>query len=222
VVIAAVGAVSALGLLSTGCKSSSHTGDPALYDPSKASEQAPDRFSVDFDTTAGAFTVTCTRSWAPNGVDRFYNLVKIGFYDDVAFFRVVAKPVPFVAQFGLHGNPDVTSEWEKAKIAPDTPTQSNTRGRLTFAMAGSPDTRTTQLFFNLRDNVRLDAMGFAPICEVDGTGMSVVDKFDSEYGEKPDQGQITREGDAYLKRELPNLDRIKTARIAEKSGGASK
>ena len=191
--------------------------DPALGDPSKASQKAPATFSVAFVTTAGDFRVECTRSWAPNGVDRFYNLVKIGFFDDVAFFRVVKEPRPFVVQFGIHGNPEISRAWTNARVAVDKPKQSNLRGTLTFAMAGSPDTRTTQLFINFGANVMLDHMGFAPICKVTGDGMDVVDRIESSYGEEPSaaQGDIQAQGNKMLRTRYPLLDYIKTARLVE-------
>lgn len=192
---------------------------PAMTDPGKAVDKAPDTFKARFETTKGDFTVECTRSWAPNGVDRFYNLVKIGFFDDIAFFRVAKG---FVVQWGIHGDPKVSSAWQSANLPPDTPTQSNTRGMLTYAMAGRPDTRSTQLFINFKDNTNLDQMGFAPICKV-SEGMDVVDALNGEYGEKVTgmQGQIHEKGNAYLREKWPNLDYIKTARLAGESGGGS-
>jgi len=186
-----------------------------LADPAAATEQAPDTFLVVFDTTKGTFVAACTREWAPNGVDRFYNLVKIGFFDDVAFFRVVSTPRPFVAQFGLHGIPDVNTKWSRAQIPADPPKESNKRGKLTFAMAGKPDTRSTQLFVNLGNNTNLDAMGFAPICEIDAAGMGVADQLYGGYGEglTEAQGRIAAQGNAMLKKEFPLLDYIKTARL---------
>lgn len=214
--------VTVMGLV-TACKSSTANVDPALLEPDRARETAPDSFRVRFETSAGAFSVECTRAWAPNGVDRFYNLVKLGFFDDVAFFRVVREPVPFVAQFGIHGVPEVASKWADANIPPDPPKQSNTRGRLTFAMAESPATRSTQLFFNYADNRRLDGMGFAPVCEVVGDGMSVVDELHAGYGESitDRQGKIMRSGNEYLRKEWPKLDYIKTARLEEAPAGAA-
>jgi peptidyl-prolyl cis-trans isomerase A (cyclophilin A) len=202
------------GLALAACNS----GPPApagLSDPSAATEQAPETFKVVFDTTKGSFVAACTRAWAPNGVDRFYNLVKIGFFDDVAFFRVVSAPRPFVAQFGLHGIPDVNAKWQPANIPPDEVIESNKRGKLTFAMAGSPDTRSTQLFINLGNNTNLDGMGFAPICEIDAEGMKIADQLHGGYGETitNKQGRITKEGNAFLKKDYPLLDYIKTARL---------
>jgi peptidyl-prolyl cis-trans isomerase A (cyclophilin A) len=196
--------------------------DPALRDPSKAKATAPATFRVKFETTAGDFEVECTRAWAPNGVDRFYNLVKIGFFDDVAFFRVVKSPRPFVVQFGIHGNPEVSKHWQDAKLAPDPVKESNSRGMFTYAMAGSPDTRSTQLFINLGDNPNLDKMDFAPICRVADEGMTIVDKLDGTYGETPSraQGQIQSKGNAFLRERFPLLDYVKTARLVDKKAGA--
>ena len=124
-----------------------------LKDPSKATLKAPDTFKAKFDTTAGEFTVEVTRKWAPLGADRFYNLVKAGYYTDVAFFRVIDG---FMAQFGLHGDPAVGAVWRGARIKDDpVGNVSNLRGTLTFATAG-PNTRTTQLFINFGNNSNLD------------------------------------------------------------------
>src|SRR6201995_3923652 len=119
-----------------------------LTDPSKLTEKAPDKFKVPFDTTKGSFTLDVTRDWAPLGADRFYNMVKSGYFTDVAFFRVVSG---FMVQFGMRGDPKITSAWSGAKIQDDPVKGSNTRGTITFAMAG-PNTRTTQLFINFADN----------------------------------------------------------------------
>jgi peptidyl-prolyl cis-trans isomerase A (cyclophilin A) len=196
----------------------------AMKDPSKAKEKAPAAFKVKFETTAGDFEVECKREWAPNGVDRFYNLVKMGFFDDVAFFRVVQTPKPFVVQFGIHGNPEVSKVWRDSNLPPDPVKEPNKRGTLTYAMAGSPDTRSTQLFFNFADNDRLDGMGFAPVCKVVGEGMSVVDKIEASYGETPsrDQGQIQTQGNKYLREKYPKLDYIKTVRLSDGKGGDAK
>jgi peptidyl-prolyl cis-trans isomerase A (cyclophilin A) len=130
----------------------------ALLDPARATERAPDRFRVRFETTKGPFVVEVQREWAPRGADRFYNLVRAGYYDDVAFFRVIEG---FMVQFGIHGDPRVNAAWRVARILDDPVTQSNRRGMLTYAMAG-PDTRTTQLFINFRDNKGLAARGSRP------------------------------------------------------------
>ncbi len=183
-------------------------------DPSKLTEKAPDTYKVQFDTTKGKFTVEVTRSLSPNGADRFYNLVKSGFFKDVAFFRVIKG---FMCQFGIHGDPAIAAKWREASIPDDPVKGSNTRGAITFATAG-PNTRTTQLFINYGDNTQLDSMGFSPFGKV-VEGMDVVDKINGEYGEGaprgrgPDQGRIQREGNAYLKKDFPNLDYIKSATI---------
>jgi peptidyl-prolyl cis-trans isomerase A (cyclophilin A) len=184
---------------------------PAMTDPSKAKEKAPDTFKARFETTKGDLVFECTREWAPNGVDRFYNLVRIGFFDDVALFRVVKG---FVVQWGIHGDPKVSAKWRDANLPPDPVKQSNTRGMLTYAMAGSPDTRSTQLFLNYGDNKNLDAMGFAPICRII-EGMDVAEKFYGDYGEAltDAQGAIQMQGNAYLRSKWPKLDYIKTATI---------
>lgn len=187
------------------------SGHPAMLDPTKATEKSPASFRAKFETTKGDIVFECTRDWAPNGVDRFYNLVKIGFFDDVAFFRVVKA---FVVQWGIHGDPKVSAVWSDANLPPDTPKQSNTRGMLTYAMAGRPDTRSTQLFVNYKDNTSLDAMGFAPICKV-AEGMEIADKLFGGYDEKvtDKQGQIQSQGNAYLRATWPDLDYVKTATI---------
>jgi peptidyl-prolyl cis-trans isomerase A (cyclophilin A) len=190
--------------------------DPALRDSSRAAEKAPATFRVAFATTAGDFRVECTREWAPHGVDRFYNLVKIGFFDDVAFFRVVKEPRPFVVQFGIHGNPEVSKVWRFARLPADEPKQSNIRGTLTYAMAGPPTTRTTQLFINFSANTALDQMGFSPICRVPEEDMKVVEAIEGAYGEEPssEQEAIESQGNAFLRSRYPFLDYIKTARLA--------
>jgi peptidyl-prolyl cis-trans isomerase A (cyclophilin A) len=183
-------------------------GRAALLDPSKATATAPASYRVRFETTRGSFVVAVSRAWAPRGADRFYNLVRSGFYDDVGFFRVVPG---FVVQFGLNGDPGVNAAWDSARIADDPVKQTNRRARLTFATAG-PGTRTTQLFINLKDNARLDQMGFAPFAEV-VSGMEVFDALYAGYRELPDQGRITQEGNAYLKQGFPRLDFVRKAVI---------
>jgi peptidyl-prolyl cis-trans isomerase A (cyclophilin A) len=186
-----------------------------LRNPAALTEQAPAKYNADFDTTKGKFTITVTRAWAPLGADRFYNLVKNGFYDDVKFFRVIPN---FMAQFGIHGTPAVMQAWRAAPLKDDPVKQSNRRGFVTFATAG-PNTRTTQLFINFRDNSNLDGMGFAPFGEVT-SGMDVVDQIYNGYGEGaprgkgPDQGRLQAEGNTYLNKDFPKLDSIKTATIS--------
>jgi len=187
---------------------------PGFSDPAKLTEKAPDSFKAQFDTTKGKFTVEVIRSLSPNGADRFYNLVRSGYFKDVAFFRVIPG---FMCQFGIHGDPAVAAKWRAASIQDDPVKGSNARGAITFATAG-PNTRTTQLFINFGNNTGLDGQGFSPFGKVT-EGMDVVDKINSEYGEGapngrgPDQGRVQREGNAYLKKDFPNLDYIKSATI---------
>jgi peptidyl-prolyl cis-trans isomerase A (cyclophilin A) len=165
--------------------------------------RAPETFNARFETSAGAFTVQVTRAWAPGGADRFYNLVRNGFFDGTRFFRVVPG---FVVQFGLSGDPAISARWHLASIPDDPVQQHNTRGTLTFATAG-PNTRTTQLFINFADNLNLDGMGFSPFGKV-VDGMDVVDRIYAGYGERPDQGLIEGRGNAYLAAQFPKLDSI--------------
>ncbi len=182
----------------------------ALRTPSKLTEKAPETYKVNFDTSVGAFVVEVTRAWAPRGADRFYNLVKHGYYDNGRFFRVIPR---FMVQFGLYGDPKVQAAWQNANIPDDPVKQSNKRGFITFATAG-PNTRTTQVFINYGDNSRLDADGFAPFGQVI-SGMEVVDKINPEYREDPMQGLIQREGNAYLMKDFPRLDYVKKATIVK-------
>jgi peptidyl-prolyl cis-trans isomerase A (cyclophilin A) len=185
-----------------------------LSNPASLREQAPAAYKVRFDTTKGAFVVEVTRAWAPRGADRFYNLVKNGFYDNVRFFRVISG---FMVQFGINGDPAIMANWRTAQIPDDPVTQSNTRGMITFATAGA-NTRTSQVFINFADNARLDQSGFAPFGKV-VSGMNVVDSLNAEYGEGaprgrgPDQSRLQSEGNAYLAKEFPRMDYIKKATI---------
>ena len=179
-----------------------------LLDPSRLNETAPDTFIVEVKTTKGIVKIELHRDWAPKGVDRFYNLVKAGFFSDIAIFRMVKG---FVIQFGIHGAPIVSSAWEDARIEDDPVKESNVRGTHTFA-TGGPNTRTTQLFINLNDNIRLDMMGFAPIGKVI-EGMDIIDALNFEYAERPNQGRIHAQGNAYLKAQFPNLDYIESMTI---------
>jgi peptidyl-prolyl cis-trans isomerase A (cyclophilin A) len=187
---------------------------PDLSAPASLTEKAPESFKARFETSKGSFTVEVTRSLAPNGADRFFNLVRAGYFTDVEFFRVISG---FMCQFGIHGNPKVSAAWRESRIPDDPVKGSNTRGTITFATAG-PNTRTTQLFINLVDNARLDGMGFSPFGKVI-EGMDVVDQLYSGYGEGaprgagPDQGRAHQEGNAYLKKEYPKMDYIKSAAI---------
>ena len=183
-------------------------------DPAKLTAKAPETFKVKFETTKGSFNVEVTRSSAPHGADRFYNLVRSGYFKDITFFRVVSG---FMCQFGIHGDPKVSAAWRSAQVPDDPVKGSNTRGAITFA-TGGPNTRTTQLFINFVDNTRLDGSGFSPFGKVT-EGMDVVDKINSEYGEGapdgrgPRQDRIQSEGNSYLKKDFPNLDHIKSASI---------
>ena len=189
-----------------------------LLQPKSASvnQSAPATFKAKFQTSEGDFVVEARREWAPLGVDRFYNLVKNGFYDGTCFFRVISG---FMAQFGIHGDPKISAAWRQERIQDDPVKQSNTRGYISYAMAG-PNTRTTQLFINYADNSRLDQMGFAPIGRV-SEGQEVVDRLYADYGEGapkgkgPDQGRMQMEGREYLSKDFPELDCITKATIVE-------
>lgn len=184
-----------------------------LLKPSTLQEKAPDNYEVKFKTTRGDFTVQVTRAWSPLGADRFYNLMKAHFYDDAAFFRVVPG---FVVQFGISAKPAVSAAWKHTEFADDPVTQTNKRGALSFATAG-PNTRTTQIFINLKDNPRLDGMGFSPFAVVEGNGMNIVEMMYEGYGDAagPDQGQIEKQGTPYLKKGWPKLDYIVSATLVE-------
>jgi peptidyl-prolyl cis-trans isomerase A (cyclophilin A) len=185
-----------------------------LANPASLNERAPASYKARFDTSKGAFVVEVQRDWSPNGADRFYNLVKNGFYDGVRFFRVLDG---FMAQFGINGDPAVSAAWRPARIPDDPVKQSNTRGHITYAMGG-PNTRTTQVFINYGDNSRLDRDGFSPFGRV-ASGMKAVDSLFNGYGEGapsgkgPEQGRVQTEGNAYLAKAFPKLDFVKKATI---------
>jgi len=185
-----------------------------LRTPTALNEKAPDTYKAKFDTSKGAFIVEVHRDWAPLGADRFYNLVKNGYYDDCRFFRVIDG---FMAQIGMNGNPAIQSAWTSARLQDDPVKQSNKKGYVTFAHAG-PNSRTTQFFINYGDNSSLDRQGFPPIGKVT-SGMDVVEKLYSGYGDGPprgrgpSQGQITAEGNAYLMKDFPKLDYVKKATV---------
>jgi len=189
----------------------------ALSNPAALKETAPATFTANFDTSAGPFVITVHRDWAPAGADRFYNLVKNGFFTNVRFFRAIPN---FMVQFGIHGDPAIAAQWRNARLPVDKVVKSNTRGMITYAMGGSPDTRTTQMFINFKNNANLDAMGFAPFGEVT-TGMENVDKIYQGYGEGaprgqgPDQGRVQAEGNAYLMKDFPKMDYIKAVTIGK-------
>jgi len=201
-------------------KTSTEAARPSLMNPASLRAKAPDLFKVQFTTTKGDVIVEVHRDWAPLGADRFYNLVKNGFFTNAAFFRVVMSPRPFIVQFGLNASPAINKVWEHANIKDDPVMGSNSRGTLVFATAG-PNTRTTQLFINLNDNKFLDSMGFSPFGTVT-EGMDLVDKIYSGYGERPDQQRITEEGDAYLVKNFPMIDKIKLGKILPAEAPADK
>jgi peptidyl-prolyl cis-trans isomerase A (cyclophilin A) len=191
---------------------------PGDLDPSLATAQAPDVFFADFATTKGHFVLEVHRAWAPNGADRFYNLVKLGLFDDTRFFRAIPD---FMVQFGIPGDPQVAAKWQNATIPDDPVSQSNLRGFVTFAQTGQPNSRTTQIFICYENHPRLDSSGFAPFAKV-VRGMDVVDAFYKGYGEGapsgqgPSQERIQSEGNAYLDQEFPKLDRILSTRFTER------
>ena len=188
--------------------------NPMLITPDSLTETAPDVFQARFETSRGDFVIEVHRDWSPRGADRFYNLVANGYYDNLRFFRVIAG---FMAQFGIHGDSTVAAAWGEHRIADDPVIRSNTRGFVSYAMGG-PNTRTTQIFINYGDNSRLDPMGFSPFGQV-VEGMEVVDALYSGYGEGPPRGTgpnqalIRFRGNAYLEKEFPNLDFVRTATL---------
>ncbi|HEV1995646.1 MAG TPA: peptidylprolyl isomerase [Candidatus Acidoferrum sp.] len=195
--------------------------DRALLRAALLKEKAPETFQVKFTTTRGDFIVTVNRAWAPIGADRFYNLVKHRFFDNASFFRVVPG---FVVQFGISAYPPVAAAWEKANIQDEPVTQTNKRGYLTYAKTSMPNTRSTQIFINLKDNAGLDRQGFSPFGYVDAQGMKVVDMLYDQYGDSsgPDQDQISKQGKPYLDKGWPKLDSIKTATLTGPALAAAK
>jgi peptidyl-prolyl cis-trans isomerase A (cyclophilin A) len=189
---------------------------PSLKNPASLKEQAPATYKVRFDTSAGVFVVQVTRDWAPLGADRFYNLVKNGFYDEARFFRAING---FMVQFGINADPAISAVWRNARIGVDPVKQGSKPMRIVYAMGGTPDTRTTQVFINFVDNsASLDKLGFAAFGDV-VEGQDVVRRIYTGYGEGaprgqgPEQGRIQMEGNAYLNKEFPKLDYIKKATI---------
>jgi peptidyl-prolyl cis-trans isomerase A (cyclophilin A) len=198
--------------------------DSALLHPAMLKAQAPAVYDVKFATTKGDFVIEITRAWAPLGADRFYNLAKHGFFTNASFFRVVPG---FVVQFGISADPKISAAWETANIKDDPVRASNKVGYITYAMGG-PNTRTTQVFINLRDNSSsLDSMGFAPFGQVT-SGMDVVQQLYSGYGDLPEMGghgpseeAIAKGGKTYLDKNFSMLDSIKTATVISPASGAS-
>jgi peptidyl-prolyl cis-trans isomerase A (cyclophilin A) len=201
----------------TPAKPAASTYDRTLLKPALLKEKAPDTFQVKFETTRGDFTVTVTRAWAPIGADRFYNLVKHHYFDGARFFRVLPN---FVAQFGINANPPVNAAWSKATIKDDPVTQRNKRGTLTYAKTTEPNSRSTQIFINLKDNPSLDSQGFAAFGVVDGKGINVVEMMYDQYGDSAgmDQTAMEQGGEKYIASKWPKLDTIKEATII---GGTS-
>lgn len=176
-----------------------------------AMSASPEVYQVEFDTTKGKFVVEVHREWAPHGADRFYQLVQDKFFDQVKFFRAVEG---FMVQFGIHGDPNISAKWRENMIPDDPVVKSNTRGMITYAKPGFPNSRTTQVFINYGNNGNLDGMGFAPFGEII-SGMDVVDALYKGYGEEPSrfQPQIQQQGNAFLEQAFPELDSIITARL---------
>ncbi len=194
--------------------------DRTLLHPALLKEKAPENFQVKFETTRGDFTMNVTRSWAPVGVDRFYNLVKHHFYDNMVVFRAVPG---FVVQFGISSYPPVSAAWENANIKDDPVTQSNKRGYVTYAKTSQPNSRSTQIFISFKDNSFLDSQGFAPFGVIDAEGMKVVEMLYDQYGDQPtgEQDQITKLGKAYLDKKYPKLDVIKHATLVGAAAAAT-
>jgi peptidyl-prolyl cis-trans isomerase A (cyclophilin A) len=201
---------------SKGTTSKTGAARPSLLSPASLHAKAPDVFKADFMTTKGDFVVEVHRDWSPHGADRFYNLVRAGFYDGVAFYRVHPG---FMVQFGISPKPAVSKAWDNANIPDDPVMGSNQRGFITYAMSSLPNSRSTQVFINFGDNKFLDPQHFAPFGQVI-TGMDVVDMLYSGYGEIPPMGgkgpdpdKLEGEGDAYLVKSFPMIDKIKIAKI---------
>jgi peptidyl-prolyl cis-trans isomerase A (cyclophilin A) len=197
-----------------GTKATTRSGDDPIFFPAKATLTAPEKYKVKFETTQGDFVIEVTRAWAPKGADRFFNLVKLGFFDGCKFFRAIEG---FMVQFGINGDPSVSGAWFRATMPDDPVKESNKKGFISFATSGK-DSRTTQVFINYGNNERLDGMGFAPFGKV-VEGANVVDALYKGYGEGapggngPEQGRIQREGNAYLEKSFPKLDGIKRAQV---------
>ncbi len=187
--------------------------NPALLNPAALNAKAPDVFDVKFTTSAGDIVIEVHRAWAPIGADRFYNMAKNNFFDDASFFRVVPG---FMAQFGIPASPRVSAAWMKADIKDDPVKQSNGPGFVSFANTGTPNSRGTQVFISTGNNSFLDSKMFAPFGKVT-EGMEVVRKLYGGYGEATTekQGQIYAQGKAYLDKNYPKLDYIKSTTVTE-------
>jgi peptidyl-prolyl cis-trans isomerase A (cyclophilin A) len=204
----------AICIVATLAGAETETAKPAFMDPAALTEQAPDKCLIKFETSEGDFVIEMIRKWSPIGADRFYNLVVNDYFTDVRFFRVAPG---FVVQFGLHGDPEVNKVWRRATIKDEPVIGSNVKGAITYAKGG-PNSRTTQVYINLRDNTKLDGMGFSPFGHVI-EGMDVVERLYGGYGDSPprgngpNQGRVVTEGNEYLNRAFPELDFIKKATV---------
>lgn len=192
-------------------------GDAAVKpeDTSAWPAAAPDVYRLKFECSNGDFVVEVTKKWAPLGAERFYQICKEGVYNDARFFRVVPG---FVVQWGIPGDPNLAAQWKEATIKDDPVIQTNSAGTITFATSG-PNSRTTQVFINFKNNTQLDGMGFAPFGKV-VSGMEVVNAINAQYREQPNQGMIQAKGNAYLKSAYPKLDYIKTVRLVKEEASA--
>ena len=213
--IAVLALLCAVAIANGSAPSGAKSNKEKLMTPAQLTEKAPDVYQAEFETSKGIFVIEVTRAWAPQGADRFYNLVKNGYYNDCRFFRTISG---FMVQFGIHADPNLNTAWRQARIQDDPVKQSNKRAYVSFAMAG-PNTRTTLVFINYADrNSQLDTMGFSPFGKVID-GMAVVDSLYSDYGEGaprgqgPDQNRLQAEGNAYLEKDFPKLDFVKSATI---------
>ena len=197
---------------------------PGLKDPSQAKFKAPEKFQAKFETTKGDFVIEVTREWAPNGADRFYSMVKVGYFKNTAIFRAIDN---FMFQFGIHGIPEVAKAWQNAPIKDVKPAgKSNLPGTISFAQTGAPNSRSSQMFVNLGNNGALDrgrngGAGFYPFGQV-VKGKEVIKKINVEYGENRGnvQGDFVNKGNAYIQNKFPNIDYIKRVTIVPAMGGS--
>jgi len=199
---------------------------PGLKDPSQAKFTSPPKFQAKFETTKGDFVIEVNREWAPNGADRFYSMIKVGYFHNTAIFRAIDN---FMFQFGIHGVPEVAKAWREAPIKDDKPAgKSNVPGTISFAQTGAPNSRSSQMFVNLGNNGALDrgrngGAGFYPFGKV-VKGNEVIKKINVEYGENPRredvQGDFVKKGNAYIQNRFPNIDYIKRVTIIPAAGGS--
>ena len=197
---------------------------PGLRDPSKAKFETPENFQAKFETTKGDFVIEVTREWAPNGADRFYSMVQVGYFKNTAIFRAIDN---FMFQFGIHGIPEVAKAWQNTPIKDDKPAgKSNVPGTISFAQTGAPNSRSSQMFINLGDNGALDrgrngGAGFYPFGQVI-KGKEVINKINVEYDENRGnvQGEFVNKGNAYIQNKFPRIDYIKRVTIVPAEGGS--